>query len=168
VSTQKAWYSVKVSRATIKSGGETIAGPAFGASWPVRLGRVDAAEAAPGGRVPLPTAPVAEIKAYMAALGTKPGTDTTSFFAPKPTFWERPAFVLWTGAADEPAAEEARFLAEDPAFKGYKENYDRSRKTVTRTDYEVDFIDYFTTLASLGATFKKDAYLHPETVIAVF
>jgi hypothetical protein len=30
--------------------------------------------------------------------------------------------------------QEVRFVAADPgAFKGYKENYDRSRKTVTRT-----------------------------------
>jgi L-ascorbate peroxidase len=33
-------------------------------------------------------------------------------------------------------------------------------------DYEVDFIDYFTLLAGLG-TFKKDAYLHPEAVVAI-
>ncbi len=34
-------------------------------------------------------------------------------------------------------------------------------------DYEVDFIDFFTNLTNLGATFRKDAYLHPEEVPAI-
>jgi hypothetical protein len=36
----------------------------------------------------------------------------------KAPFWERPAFVVWTGAADNQDAEAAR-LAEDDAFKGW-------------------------------------------------
>ena len=40
------------------------------------------------------------------------------FGAGKAPFWERPAFVVWTGAADDPDAEAAR-LAEDDAFKGW-------------------------------------------------
>ncbi|GLC42901.1 hypothetical protein PLESTB_001812400 [Pleodorina starrii] len=169
VTTQAEWARIKRSRAQIASGGDVIAGPAFGAAWPVRLGRVDSPVAA-GGRVPSADAPVSEIKAFMERLGVAPGSNVgTGLFSAKPPFWERPTLVLWTAAASDPAAEEERFVAADPAtFKGYKQNYDRSRKTVTRTDYEVDFIDYFTLLTGLGATFKKDAYLHPEKVTAMF
>ena len=54
------------------------------------------------------------------------------FGAGKPPFWERPTFVLWTAAQSDPsAAEEA--LAADDDFKGWKNKYDRSRRTVTRT-----------------------------------
>ena len=79
-------------------------------------------------------------------------------------------------------------MAADPdAFASWKTNYDRSRATVTRTDYEVrhsracvgrshcfhlcrdfhhvclqvDFADALTRAAKLGATFDKDAYLFP-------
>ncbi|KXZ46294.1 hypothetical protein GPECTOR_45g164 [Gonium pectorale] len=167
VATQAEWARIKINRAQIASGGETIAGPAFGAAWPVRLGRVDATTPAPAGKVLAPDASVAEIKATFAALAVKPGTPTGGLFATKPPFWERPTLVLWAAAAADPAAEEERLAAADPAaFQGAKVNYERSRRTVTRTDYEVDFIDYFTLLTGL-ATFKPDAYLHPEQVVAV-
>ncbi|GIL48968.1 hypothetical protein Vafri_5468 [Volvox africanus] len=169
VSTQAQWATIKRSRAQIASGGDVIAGPAFGAAWPVRLGRVDSTVPAPSGRIPAADASVEEVKAFMEKLGVPPGSNVGSgLFSAKPPFWERPTLVLWTAAAADPAASEERFVAADPAaFKGYKQNYDRSRKTVTRTDYEVDFIDYFTLLTNLGANFKKDAYLHPEAVVAV-
>lgn len=58
---------------------------------------------------------------------------------------------------------EDKWAAEDPAFAGLQKKYNISRKTVTRTDYEVDFINYFTRLTSpsLGAKFLPDAYLYP-------
>ncbi|PNW83243.1 hypothetical protein CHLRE_05g233900v5 [Chlamydomonas reinhardtii] len=165
VTTQSGWSATKVSRAQIASGGEVIAGPAFSAAWPVRLGRVDSPAAA-AVKVPTYDSPVAEIKAFAATLGAKPGA-SSGFLAAKPPIWERPAFVLWTAGAANPAVEEARWVSEDPAtFKSVKEMYDRSRRTVTRTDYEVDFVDYFTLLTSF-ATFKPDAYLHPEAVTAI-
>ncbi|EFJ45738.1 hypothetical protein VOLCADRAFT_105827 [Volvox carteri f. nagariensis] len=169
VTTQAQWASIKRSRAQIASGGDVIAGPAFGAAWPVRLGRTDSTVPGPAGRIPSADASVGDIKSFMEKLGVAPGSNVGSgLFSAKPPFWERPTLVLWTAAAADPAAEEERFVAQDPAaFKGYKQNYDRSRKTVTRTDYEVDFIDYFTLLTNLGASFKKDAYLHPEAVVAV-
>lgn len=167
VATQTAWRDIKIARAQIKSGGEVIAGSAFGAPWPVRLGRADSAAPGPAGRVPAADAPVEDIKKYLLTVGAKPGS-TGGPFGQLPPLWDRPAFSLWTAASADPAAEEARFAAEDPkAFKGIKEAYDRSRKTITRTDYEVDFIAYFTDLSNLGATFTKDAYLTPEPVAAI-
>ncbi len=41
---------------------QVIAGSAFGAPWPVRLGRADAATPGPAGRVPAADAPVEDIK----------------------------------------------------------------------------------------------------------
>ncbi|MEW5309373.1 MAG: hypothetical protein WDW38_001267 [Sanguina aurantia] len=61
----------------------------------------------------------------------------------------------------DPAAEEIRMAAADPTFADYKKKYDMSRRTLTRTDYEVDFIAYYTRLVDLGATFNPDAYLYP-------
>lgn len=156
VSTQASWIQIKLKGT--KGGLQTV--KAFGSDWPVVLGRVDNPAAAPTGRIPASDAPAEEIKQFMLALGAKPGASTGPF-APRPPFWERPAFVIWTAAAESPAAEEARLAAADPAFAEFKKKYDISRATVTRTDYEVDFSDYFNRLTSLGATFNPDAYLHP-------
>lgn len=166
ISTQLGWKAIKLGKAVTSGGGDVLSSAAFGAAWPVRLGRVDSGVPGPAGKIPQADAPVAEVKAYLLSLGAKPG-QTGGLFGVQPPFWERPGFVIWTAAAADPAAEEARFVAADPAFKGVKESYDRSRRTVTRTDYEVDFVDYFTVLTNLGATFSKTAYLKPEPVQAL-
>lgn len=60
-------------------------------------------------------------QAFAATLGAKPGA-SSGFLAAKPPIWERPAFVLWTAGAANPAVEEARWVSEDPAtFKSVKE-----------------------------------------------
>jgi L-ascorbate peroxidase len=56
---------------------------------------------------------------------------------------------------------EDKLAAESSTFASLKKDYDRERRTTTRTTYEVDFITYFTKLTELGAKFDKDAYLHP-------
>jgi L-ascorbate peroxidase len=43
--------------------------------------------------------------------------------------------------------------SESPEFAKWKLDYDRSRLTVTRTNYEVDFITAFTKLTQLGTKF---------------
>ena len=45
----------------------------------------------------------------------------------------QPGFVIWTAAALDPAAEEARFAAASPVYADIKKEYDVSRKSVTRT-----------------------------------
>lgn len=50
---------------------------------------------------------------------------------------------MWTAAALSPASEEERLAAGDKVFEQYKKKYDSSRKTLTRTDYEVDFVTYY-------------------------
>lgn len=74
----------------------------------------------------------AVLQAFLKTLGTSASAGGGPF-APKPLFWERPAFVLWTAAQDDPAKAEADFAAADPEFAQLKLKYDRSRKTVTRT-----------------------------------
>ena len=54
------------------------------------------------------------------------------FGAGKAPFWERPTFILWSGAQPDPEAAEAA-LAADEDFQNWKKKYDRSRRTVTRT-----------------------------------
>uniref|UniRef100_A0A383W9J5 Plant heme peroxidase family profile domain-containing protein n=1 Tax=Tetradesmus obliquus TaxID=3088 RepID=A0A383W9J5_TETOB len=165
VATTQAWKAVKMQKTQTTSGGEIIT-TVYGTEWPVRLGRVDSAAAGAAGRLPAADAPVAEITAFMGKLGVKEGSAGAGPFTPKPPFWERPTFFIWPAAAKDPAAEEARFAAEDPAnFAGVKRDMDRSRGTLTRTDYEVEFINTFTKLAAMGATFNPDAYLHTETTL---
>jgi hypothetical protein len=68
----------------------------------------------------------------MRRLGTRSDAGT-GLFAAKPLFWERPTFVIWTAAQPDPAKAEAEFAAADPAFADFKDKYDKSRRTVTRT-----------------------------------
>lgn len=160
VTTQTQWNDLKISRAKIRSGGETIVSQ-FGNPWPVVLGRQDSPGRGPNS-VPPPDAPVEEIQTYLLGLGSKPGGGP---FAPKPPFWEKPGFLIWTAAHPDPAAEEERFAAFSSQYAGIKKDYDVSRKTVTRTNYEMDFIDVYNKLYSLGATFNPNAYLHPQAVL---
>ncbi|KAK9810280.1 hypothetical protein WJX72_007826 [[Myrmecia] bisecta] len=158
--TMAEWRKIKISRAPVVSGGETIA-DAFGSPFEVALGRIDSGVPSPAGRIPGDDASLDEIHAYLTALGNK--NPEGGFGKPKPPFWERPSFVLWTAAQADPEAAEQRFSA-DPRYAGYKKKYDMSRRTVTRSEYEVDFAEYFYKLANLGAKFDKDAYLY-STVI---
>ncbi|DBA96610.1 TPA: hypothetical protein ACH3X1_015471 [Trebouxia sp. C0004] len=155
----QSWTAQKVKRASIAQDGSTIA-EAFGAAFPLPLGRVDATSPDAPVQVPTQTASPAEVKSFFNKLGNE---NKGGFAAGKAPFWERPAFVLWTQAQPDPAAAEAA-LAEDNDFKGWKAKYDRSRRTVTRTEYEVDFITYFTKIANLGAKFDGNKYLYPITL----
>lgn len=155
----QSWTAQKVKRASIAKDGSTIA-EAFGAAFPVPLGRVDATEPDSAVQLPTQTASPAEVKSFFNKLGNE---GKGGFGAGKAPFWERPAFVLWTQAQPDPAAAEASLAADDD-FKGWKSKYDRSRRTVTRTEYEVDFITYFTKIANLGAKFDGNKYLYPITL----
>ena len=58
-------------------------------------------------------------------------------------------------------AYEEQLASDGKTFSDFKKKYDSERRTTTRTNYEVDFIDNFTKLTALGAKFDKLAYLHP-------
>ncbi|KAL3132609.1 hypothetical protein ABBQ32_009138 [Trebouxia sp. C0010 RCD-2024] len=154
-----SWTEQKVKRATVASGGSTIA-DAFGAAFPVPLGRMDADSADDAVKIPTQSASPAEVKEFFNKLGNE---SKGGFGSGKPPFWERPTFLLWSGAQPDPAAAEASLAADDD-FKFWKNKYDRSRRTVTRTEYEVDFITFFTKLANLGAKFDSNKYLYPITL----
>ena len=51
-------------------------------------------------------------------------------------------------------AAEEKLAADNEMYAKIKLDFDRSRATVTRTNYEVDFIEGFTKLAALGAKFN--------------
>lgn len=66
----------------------------------------------------------------------------TGFFAPKPIFDQRQAFILYTSAQPNIVEAEAKLAAEaDTQYKGYKGKYERSRDTVTRTGEPPNFVD---------------------------
>ncbi|CAL5222505.1 g4879 [Coccomyxa viridis] len=163
ISAELSWVDAKKRRLGPGADIETISA-AFGADFPVNLGRVDASGPDPAGRFPdLYTASPQEVQGFLSTLGTKAGS-TGGLFAPKPLFWERPAFVIWTAAQPDPAKAEQAWADANDTYKGLKLKYDRSRDTVTRTDYEVDFIDFFTRLTRLGPKLNPDFYLVDQEI----
>jgi len=70
------------------------------------------------------------------------------------------AVLIWTAAANDPEAEATRLATANPkAFEGVKKSYEISKRTYTRTDYEVDFGVVYNKLCNLGAKFDSNAYL---------
>ncbi|CAK0787502.1 hypothetical protein CVIRNUC_010722 [Coccomyxa viridis] len=166
VSAEQSWVVAKKARLGAGADIDTISS-AFGADFPLNLGRTDTTQPDPAGRFPdASTASPEEIQTFLSTLGTAAGS-SGGLFAPKPLFWERPAFVIWTAAQPEPAKAEQAWADANNAYKGLKLKYDRSRDTVTRTDYEVDFIDFFTRLTRLGAKVNPDLYLVDQLIDAV-
>jgi hypothetical protein len=45
-----------------------------------------------------------------------------------------------------------------------KAEYDTSRRTISRSNYEVDFVAVYNKLASLGCKIYEEMYIHPVTV----
>ncbi|BBG95783.1 hypothetical protein Prudu_004425 [Prunus dulcis] len=52
-------------------------------------------------------------------------------------------------------------LGADPEVFPWVQKYQRSRETVSETDYEVDLITTFTKLSSLGQQINYEAYTYP-------
>lgn len=125
----------------------------YGNPIAVKLGRVDATTPDAAGKVLPPTASPAEVKDFMAKLGPKPGK--------LPLFSDRVAFVLWCAASPDPRAAEEAFAAADPDFARWKSKYDKSKSSLTRLDYELDFSDFLDRLSNLGAKINPNAYLVP-------
>lgn len=155
VATKQLWRKIKLSNAKVQSGGEKI-DEAFGTQWDTVVGRVDADTPDPAGRIPAPGASAAELKEFFFQLGNK--NPEGGFGKPKPPFYARQAFVLL--AAAYPDAED-KLAADDAEFGQWKAKYDRSKRTTTRTEFEVDYIEFIAKLGSLGATFDRNAYLVP-------
>lgn len=139
--------------------------------FPVNVGRIDSGEAAgPAGKLPPVDADAIAVKDFFALLGAKP-VNAGPFGPSLPLFWQRPAFLLWSASVPEDKAEEveAKLAAADPLFAEAKKKYDRDRATFSRTSFEVDLIEAFSTLASskCGAKFNPDAYLYDIEVETV-
>ncbi|PON46773.1 Ascorbate peroxidase [Parasponia andersonii] len=110
-----------------------------------QFGRTDAEEPDPEGRVPLwEKATVQEMKDKFSAIGLGP----------------RQLAVLSAFLGPNQTATEA-LLATDPQVKPWIEKYQRSRETVSQTDYEVDLITTLTKLSSFGQQFNYEAYTYP-------
>lgn len=113
------------------------------------FGRADAQEADPEGRVPdWSKASVQEMKDRFVAVGLGP----------------RQLAVMSAFLGPDQAATEGRLIA-DPDCRPWVEKYQRSRETVSRTDYEVDLITTLTKLSSLGQKINYEAYTYPKQKI---
>lgn len=109
------------------------------------FGRSDATEADPEGRVPQwGKATVQEMKDKFIAVGLGP----------------RQLAVMSAFLGPDQAATE-QLLATDPQVAPWVQKYQRSRETVSQTDYEVDLITAFTKLSCLGQQINFEAYTYP-------
>lgn len=110
-----------------------------------QFGRSDAEVPDPEGRVPLwEKASVQEMKDKFSAVG----------------FGPRQLAVMSAFLGPDQAATEA-LLAADPDVAPWVQKYQRSRETVSQTDYEVDLITTLTKLCSLGQQINYEAYTYP-------
>jgi len=158
VTSQSAWKLAKG-----KYGNQP--GDPWGNPWDgITLGRIDTDIAGPN-KVPGADASPEEVQKYLLQLGAKPGSG--GFLSPKPPFWEKPGFLIWTAGAQDPTAEEARLAAALPAFAYAKADYDKSRRSIAHTNYEVDFAAVYNKLTNLGASYNPNAYLFPLKVMDI-
>lgn len=79
-------------------------------------------------------ASVEDIKTFLNQLGAKP----EGGFSYKPPFSGRVGFLLYSSAQPDPEKAE-EYLATDPEFATWKVNYDKSRRTITRTSNSSTF-----------------------------
>ncbi|KAI5058066.1 hypothetical protein GOP47_0026236 [Adiantum capillus-veneris] len=148
---QSAIKRVFLNAAIKKCGGNVQKGEtlysAYGSSgqwgqFDKQLGRSQATEPDPEGRVLFwDQAPIADIKAKFDQLGFKP----------------RQLAVMAVFLGPDLSVTEAK-LASDPEIAPWVDKYQKSRATVSQTDYEVDLITTFTKLSTLGQTINYEAY----------
>ncbi|XP_068650810.1 thylakoid lumenal 29 kDa protein, chloroplastic [Aristolochia californica] len=110
-----------------------------------QFGRSDAQEPDPEGRTPQwEKATVQQMKDKFSAVG----------------FGPRQLAVMSAFLGPDQSATES-LLASDPEVLPWIQKYQRSRETVSRTDYEVDLITTLTKLSSLGQQINYEAYTYP-------
>ncbi|KAL3592291.1 hypothetical protein D5086_010931 [Populus alba] len=110
-----------------------------------QFGRTDSQEPDPEGRVPQwEKATVQEMKDKFSSIG----------------FGPRQLAVMSAFLGPDQAATEA-LLATDPDVTPWVQKYQRSRETVSQTDYEVDLITTLTKLSSMGQQINYEAYTYP-------
>ncbi|OVA18421.1 heme peroxidase [Macleaya cordata] len=110
-----------------------------------QLGRSDTQEPDPEGRVPQwQKASVQEMKDKFSAVG----------------FGPRQLAVMSAFLGPDQLATE-NLLASDPDVLPWVQKYQRSRETVSQTDYEVDLITTLTKLSCLGQRINYEAYSYP-------
>ncbi|GAQ82344.1 ascorbate peroxidase [Klebsormidium nitens] len=98
-----------------------------------KLGRKDATEPSPAGRIPGPDAPLSAWADTFQRAGLTP----------------KYVVALSLGLGPDQAATEAE-LAKDSRLARAVKDYQKSRQTVSQTDYQVDAIVNFTKLSILG------------------
>lgn len=109
-----------------------------------QFGRPDTEEPDPEGRVPVwEKASVQEMKDKFKAVG----------------FGPRQLAVMSGFLGPDQNATEA-ILAADPEVFPWVQKYQRSRETVSETDYEVDLITTLTKLSSFGQQINYEAYTY--------
>lgn len=110
-----------------------------------QFGRIDSHDPDPEGRVPQwDKASVQEMKNKFSSIG----------------FGPRQLAVMSAFLGSDQLATENK-LATDPDVRPWVEKYQRSRETVSQTDYEVDLITTLTKLSSLGQQINYEAYTYP-------
>ncbi|KAF6146219.1 hypothetical protein GIB67_011691 [Kingdonia uniflora] len=151
---QSAVKSTFLTSAILKCGGNEEKGnllyTAYGSSgqWGLfdrQFGRADTQEPDPEGRIPQwGKASVQEMKDKFSAVGLGP----------------RQLAVMSAFLGPDQIATES-LLASDLDVLPWVQKYQRSRETVSQTDYEVDLITTLTKLSCLGQQINYEAYSYP-------
>ncbi|KAJ3680739.1 hypothetical protein LUZ60_017017 [Juncus effusus] len=109
------------------------------------MGRSDSEIPDPEGRIPQwDKASVQDMKAKFSSIG----------------FGPRQLAVMSAFLGPDQLATET-LLASDPDVLPWVQKYQRSRETVSQTDYEVDLITTLTKLSSVGQQINYEAYTYP-------
>ncbi|KAJ8627712.1 hypothetical protein MRB53_021019 [Persea americana] len=110
-----------------------------------QFGRSDSEDPDPDGRIlQWDRASVQEMKDKFSAIG----------------FGPRQLAVMSAFLGPDQSATES-LLASDPEVLPWVQKYQRSRETVSQTDYEVDLITTFTKMSYLGQEINYEAYTYP-------
>lgn len=116
-----------------------------------QFGRTDSEEPDPEGRIPKwDKSSVQELKDKFSSVG----------------FGPRQLAVLSAFLGPDQLATES-LLASDADVRPWVEKYQRSRETVSQTDYEVDLITTFTKLSSFGQNINYEAYTYARPKIDI-
>eukprot|EP00963_Diacronema_lutheri_P001607 scaffold102_cov340-Pavlova_lutheri.AAC.64 len=137
VATRKKWLNEKVDKLQGKMSSEMVQ-QSYGTPWTARIGRVDAEEADPAGRIPGPGASLEELRDFYLKFDNPKPEDKGSFLGGKAPYNQRYSYLLISLMAEDRESIQQQMASLDPEWAKAKEKYDISLKTLTRTEYEID------------------------------
>lgn len=158
VATRKKWLNEKVDKLQGKMSSEMVQ-QSYGTPWTARIGRVDAEEADPAGRIPGPGASLEELRDFYLKFDNPKPEDKGSFLGGKAPYNQRYSYLLISLMAEDRESIQQQMASLDPEWAKAKEKYDISLKTLTRTEYEIDTSRLYNKIMQVGSFLDVNRYL---------